>query len=72
MIPQFVSTAEAARALGVQEYTLTALVRFARIAPPQTVAHRRLWSPEDIEAAKRVLVERGALPADSREAAARR
>ncbi|MCE9638368.1 MAG: hypothetical protein K8T90_21920 [Planctomycetes bacterium] len=48
--------------LGVPEHRLTNLIRHRLIDAPPLVAGRRVWRRANIEAARRVLVARGAIP----------
>jgi DNA-binding transcriptional MerR regulator len=56
-------TGEVARLLDVAEHRIANLIRFRLIPAPEIVGGRRIWRPEDVEAARRVLIARGVIPA---------
>lgn len=58
-------TGEVARLLDVAEHRIANLVRFRLIEPPVIVNGRRIWRPQDVEAARRALVARGMIVADA-------
>jgi hypothetical protein len=52
-------TGEVARLFDVAEYRLANLIRFRQIDVPPVVNGRRVWRPQDVDAARRVLVAKG-------------
>lgn len=56
-------TGEVARLLDVPEHRIANLIRFRLIEAPEIVGGRRIWRPHDVEAARRVLIARGVVPA---------
>jgi hypothetical protein len=55
-------TGAVAEILGVPEHRLANLIRHRLIETPPLVAGRRVWRRADVDAARRVLVARGAIP----------
>jgi hypothetical protein len=60
--PDALRTGAVAEILGVPEHRLANLIRHRLIVAPPLVAGRRVWRRADVDAARRVLVERGAIP----------
>ena len=62
MKADYLTTGQVARLLGVAEHRVQTLIRFQLIRGPVMCGNRRLWSPQDVEEARAVLIERGVLP----------
>ena len=60
--PHALRTGAVAEILGVPEHRLANLIRHRLIVAPPLVAGRRVWRRTDVDAARRVLVARGAIP----------
>ncbi len=71
MSTDFMTTGEVARLLGVPEHRVQTLIRFELIEIPAMFGNRRMWTPAHVEAARRVLVERGALAPERGDEAAK-
>jgi hypothetical protein len=52
----FPSTAQVARLLGVSVQVLRNTILFGRLYPPPRAGHNFVWRPQDVDAARKVVV----------------